>query len=75
MTGLGALAPGPALAADLRTRRLTVHRDGARVRSVRAVIRARDTPTPRGLAAVHERNRQPERDGFLGPWALANRAP
>ena len=27
-------------------------------------------PTPRGLFAVAERVRQPDPNGFLGPWAL-----
>jgi lipoprotein-anchoring transpeptidase ErfK/SrfK len=48
-----------------------VYRDGERVRSVRAVVGAPGTPTPRGLAAIYERNRQPDRTGFLGPWALS----
>jgi L,D-transpeptidase catalytic domain len=55
----------------LRSRRLTVYHDGERVRSVRAVVGAPGTPTPRGLAAIYERNRQPDRTGFLGPWALS----
>ena len=55
----------------LRDRRLTVYRDGHRVRSVRAVVGAPGTPTPRGLAAVYERNPQPDGAGFLGPWALS----
>ena len=55
----------------LRNRRLTVYRDGQRVRSVRAVIGAPGTPTPRGLAAIYERNPQPDPAGFLGPWALS----
>ena len=55
----------------LRSRRLTVYRDGKRIRSVRAVIGAPGTPTPRGLAAIYERNRQPDPAGFLGPWALS----
>ena len=29
------------------------------------------TPTPHGLAAIYERNRQPDPGGFLGPWALS----
>ena len=57
--------------ARLRSRRLTVYRDGKRIRSVRAVIGAPGTPTPRGVAAIYERNRQPDPAGFLGPWALS----
>jgi lipoprotein-anchoring transpeptidase ErfK/SrfK len=55
----------------LRSRRLTVYRDGRRVGRFRAVIGAPATPTPRGLAAIYELNRQPDPDGFLGPWALS----
>ena len=55
----------------LRTRRLSVYRDGHRIRRFRAVIGAPGTPTPRGLAAIYERNVQPDPRGFLGPWALS----
>jgi lipoprotein-anchoring transpeptidase ErfK/SrfK len=55
----------------LSTRRLTVYRDGRPVRRFRAVVGAPGTPTPRGLAAIYERNRQPDPGGFLGPWSLA----
>jgi lipoprotein-anchoring transpeptidase ErfK/SrfK len=58
---------------DIRvgTRRVTVYRSGRRVRSFRAVVGARRTPTPTGLAAIYERNRQPDPRAFLGPWALS----
>jgi lipoprotein-anchoring transpeptidase ErfK/SrfK len=55
----------------LGARRVTVYRDGKRVRRVRAVVGAPGTPTPHGLAAVWERNRQPSPRGPLGPWALS----
>jgi lipoprotein-anchoring transpeptidase ErfK/SrfK len=57
---------------DVRTgaRRVTVYRDGKRVRRFRAVVGAPATPTPTGLAAIYERNRQPDPGAFLGPWAL-----
>jgi lipoprotein-anchoring transpeptidase ErfK/SrfK len=55
----------------LSTRRLTVFRSGRPVRRFRAVIGAPGTPTPRGLAAIYERNRQPDPGGFLGPWSLS----
>lgn len=55
----------------LRTRRVTVYRAGRPVRRFRAVVGAPRTPTPRGLAAIYERNAQPSRRGFLGPWALS----
>jgi lipoprotein-anchoring transpeptidase ErfK/SrfK len=55
----------------VRARRVTVHRNGNRVRRFRAVVGAPRTPTPRGLAAIYERNRQPDPGAFLGPWALS----
>jgi lipoprotein-anchoring transpeptidase ErfK/SrfK len=55
----------------VRTRRVTVHRNAKRVRRFRAVVGAPSTPTPRGLAAIYERNRQPDPGAFLGPWALS----
>jgi lipoprotein-anchoring transpeptidase ErfK/SrfK len=57
---------------DIRTsaRRITVYRDGRRMRGFRAVVGAPATPTPLGLAAIYERNRQPDPGGFLGPWAM-----
>jgi lipoprotein-anchoring transpeptidase ErfK/SrfK len=54
----------------VRARRVTVYRNGKRVRRFRAVVGAPATPTPRGLAAIYERNRQPDPGAFLGPWAL-----
>jgi lipoprotein-anchoring transpeptidase ErfK/SrfK len=51
-------------------RLVTVYRKGKRVRRFRAVVGAPGTPTPLGLAATYERNRQPNAGGFLGPWAL-----
>ena len=55
----------------VRARRVTVYRDGKRARSFRAVVGKPSTPTPRGLAAIYERNRQPDPRAFLGPWALS----
>jgi lipoprotein-anchoring transpeptidase ErfK/SrfK len=55
----------------LRSRVMTVHRGGRRVRRFRAVIGAPGTPTPRGLTAIYERNAQPSAGGFLGPWVLS----
>jgi len=54
----------------LGARRVTVYRNGKRARRFGAVIGAPGTPTPRGLAAIYERNRQPDSGAFLGPWAL-----
>lgn len=55
---------------DKRARTVTVYLDGRRLRSAEAVIGAAATPTPDGLAAIWERDRQPDPTGFLGPWAL-----
>lgn len=55
----------------LRTRSVTVLRNGRRILRTRAVIGAPTTPTPLGLAAIYERNRQPDPRAFLGPWALS----
>ncbi len=54
-----------------RSRRVTVFRDGRPVVRFRAVVGAPATPTPHGLAAIYEANRQPNPNGFLGPWALS----
>jgi lipoprotein-anchoring transpeptidase ErfK/SrfK len=55
----------------LRSRRVIAFRRGRRVRSFPAVVGAPRTPTPRGLAAIYERNPQPNPRAFLGPWALS----
>jgi lipoprotein-anchoring transpeptidase ErfK/SrfK len=57
---------------DVRTaaRRVTIYRNGKRARRFRAVVGKPSTPTPHGLAAIYERNRQPNPRGFLGPWSL-----
>lgn len=54
-----------------RTRRVTVYRDGQPVRRFRAGLGAAATPTPVGLTAIYERNRQPDPRGAFGPWVLA----
>ena len=56
---------------ELGRRRVTVYRDGMRVRRFGAVVGAPATPTPTGLAAIYEVNRQPDPGAFIGPWALA----
>jgi lipoprotein-anchoring transpeptidase ErfK/SrfK len=53
------------------SRRVTIYRKARRVRSFKAVIGKPSTPTPLGLAAIYERNRQPNPRDFLGPWALS----
>jgi lipoprotein-anchoring transpeptidase ErfK/SrfK len=54
-----------------RSRRVTVYRNGKRVRRMRAVVGKPSTPTPHVLSAVYEINRQPNPRDFLGPWVLA----
>lgn len=54
----------------LGERRLSVFHRGRVVRSVRVVVGARATPTPRGTFAIYEVAPQANRDGFTGPWAL-----
>jgi lipoprotein-anchoring transpeptidase ErfK/SrfK len=56
---------------DRSARTVTVYRRGRRVRVARAVVGKHSTPTPAGLAAIYERDRQPDPDEFLGPWALS----
>jgi lipoprotein-anchoring transpeptidase ErfK/SrfK len=51
-------------------RLVQVYVDGALRDSFPAVIGKPATPTPDGLAAIYERDRQPDPAGFLGPWAL-----
>jgi lipoprotein-anchoring transpeptidase ErfK/SrfK len=51
-------------------RRVVLYRGGRRKASFRAVVGEPSTPTPRGLFAIYEKVRQPDPDGFLGPFAL-----
>jgi hypothetical protein len=51
-------------------RRLLVYREGRVLHRYPVVIGRNATPTPAGLTAIYERNRQPDPHGFLGPWAL-----
>jgi lipoprotein-anchoring transpeptidase ErfK/SrfK len=53
-----------------RRRQVQVYADGRRLHAFAAVIGKPATPTPDGLAAIYERDRQPDPSGFLGPWAL-----
>ena len=55
---------------DLRARRVTVSRDGRRVKTIRAVVGAASTPTPRGRFAVSELLAQRPATGFFGSWIL-----
>jgi len=49
---------------------VTLYRRGDRTHTFRAVVGKTATPTPLGLAAIYEKNRQPDPNAFLGPWAL-----
>ena len=55
---------------SLRRRTVTLLEAGRAVDRWRAVIGKRTTPTPRGLFAIYERERQPSPAGFVGSWAL-----
>ncbi|HKE81561.1 MAG TPA: L,D-transpeptidase [Solirubrobacteraceae bacterium] len=54
----------------LHTRMVILRKLGRPYRKWRAVIGAPPTPTPVGLFAVAERDRQPNPGGFYGPWIL-----
>lgn len=58
---------------DIRpaSRTVRVYHYGRLERRYRAVVGARRTPTPPGLAAIYERNPQRNPQAFLGPWAVA----
>jgi lipoprotein-anchoring transpeptidase ErfK/SrfK len=55
---------------DKTARTVTIYFNGKEVRRFLAVIGKPATPTPDGLAAIWERDAQPDPQGFLGPWAL-----
>jgi lipoprotein-anchoring transpeptidase ErfK/SrfK len=52
-------------------RTVSVFSDGHLVRRFGAVVGKPSTPTPHGLAAIYERDRQPDPTAFLGTWVLA----
>jgi lipoprotein-anchoring transpeptidase ErfK/SrfK len=52
-------------------RRVIVYREGRVMRRFRAVVGKPSTPTPQGLAAIYERDRQPDPHAFVGTWVLA----
>lgn len=54
----------------LKQRSVRVFRNGKLTRTLRAVIGAPGTPTPRGLGAIYEKNLQAKPGGFIGPWAV-----
>lgn len=58
------------IAVDKHRREVRVYHSGRLVRSFMAVIGKPATPTPDGLAAIYEVDRQPDPEGFLGTWAL-----
>jgi lipoprotein-anchoring transpeptidase ErfK/SrfK len=55
---------------DKAARTVTIYDRGRQVRRFLAVIGKPATPTPDGLAAIWERDPQPDPQGFLGPWAM-----
>lgn len=55
---------------SLARRTVSIFRDGQRTSTFKAVIGHRRTPTPLGLFAILEAVPQPDRHGFLGPWAI-----
>lgn len=55
---------------DKRARTVTIYRDDRLLQRYDAVIGKPATPTPDGLAAIYEKDPQPDPGGFLGPWAL-----
>ena len=55
---------------DKGARTVTIYYRGDEVRRFLAVIGKPATPTPDGLAAIWERDPQPDPQGFLGPWAM-----
>jgi lipoprotein-anchoring transpeptidase ErfK/SrfK len=58
------------VAVDKTRRVVKVYGHGRLVHSFSAVVGKPATPTPDGLAAVYEVDRQPDPEGFLGTWAL-----
>jgi lipoprotein-anchoring transpeptidase ErfK/SrfK len=55
---------------DKTRRSVAVYGHGRLLHSFRAVVGKPATPTPDGLAAIYEVDRQPQPEGFLGTWAL-----
>jgi lipoprotein-anchoring transpeptidase ErfK/SrfK len=55
---------------DKRARQVRVYRSGRPVKTFAAVIGKPATPTPDGLAAVWEVDRQANPNDFIGSWAL-----
>jgi hypothetical protein len=51
-------------------RTVTVEENGRTIHRYPAVVGKSSTPTPDGLAAIYERDPQPDPAAFLGPWAL-----
>jgi lipoprotein-anchoring transpeptidase ErfK/SrfK len=55
---------------DKTRRTVEVYGHGRLIHSFSAVVGKPATPTPDGLAAIYEVDRQPDPEGFLGTWAL-----
>ena len=55
---------------SLGARTLSLYRAGKLVTRVQSVVGAAGTPTPTGLYAIATAVRQPDPNGFYGPWVL-----
>ncbi len=55
---------------DTHARTVSIYHDGRQLHRFQAVIGKPATPTPDGLAAIYEKDPQPDPRAFLGPWAL-----
>jgi lipoprotein-anchoring transpeptidase ErfK/SrfK len=55
---------------SISDRTLSLYRAGKLVRTVESVVGAPSTPTPLGLYAISTAVRQPDPNGFYGPWVL-----
>jgi lipoprotein-anchoring transpeptidase ErfK/SrfK len=65
------VAPTPwRVVVSISHRTLSLYRAGHLVRSVSSVVGAPNTPTPTGLYAISTEVRQPNPNGFYGPWVL-----
>lgn len=55
---------------DISRRQVQIFRKGRMISSFRVVVGAAATPTPVGLFAIYDRDRQADPGGFVGPFTL-----
>lgn len=55
---------------DVKKRKVSIFKKMRRVKTFKAVVGARKTPTPKGTFAIYEKVRQSDPKGFIGPIAL-----